>query len=126
MRDLCKDTLLRIEEEKKPFAGVCSTAVLQPLPNLVLVSGKLVQQKVAVFSDFTFFVSRRLFSISSSPPSSVSELLEPGKWLVRYAPPPEDIYWENIVDSHGTYIAKAIIINFFMFFLLVSLFNCYF
>ena len=54
----------------------------------------------------------------------MSELLEPGKWLVRYAPPPEDIYWENIVDSHGTYIAKAIIINFFMFFLLVSLFNC--
>jgi hypothetical protein len=47
-------------------------------------------------------------------------LIEPEKWSVRYAPPPEDIYWENITDSHTAYVMKAIAINVFVFIVLVS------
>jgi hypothetical protein len=52
--------------------------------------------------------------------SSLSSLIEPEKWSVRYAPPPEDIYWENITDSHTAYVMKAIAINVFVFIVLVS------
>ena len=53
----------------------------------------------------------------------MSELLYPANWSVRYAPPPEDIYWENIVDSHTFYVVKALVINFLVFILLVSILN---
>ena len=72
------------------------------------------------FSILIFFV----VNFSSPPPeSSLSRLIEPRKWVVRYAPPPEDIYWENITDSHSFYVAKAFIINILMFLLLVNLFG---
>lgn len=54
----------------------------------------------------------RLFS--QPPESSLSRLLQPYKWSVRYAPPPEDIYWENITNSHTLYVLKAVAVNIFV------------
>jgi hypothetical protein len=51
--------------------------------------------------------------------SSLSGLIEPEKWSVRYAPPPEDIYWENINNSHTAYMMKASIVNVIVFIVLV-------
>jgi len=58
----------------------------------------------------------RLFS--QPPRSSLSNLLKPRKWSVRYAPPPEDIYWENITNSHTLYVLKAVAVNIFVFLML--------
>ena len=37
---------------------------------------------------------------SSRPKSSMTNLLVPDFWSVRYSPPPDDIYWENLHTSH--------------------------
>ena len=59
---------------------------------------------------------------SKAPDSSLSFPLEPWKWIVQYAPPPQDIYWENITAGHGHYVAKMLLVNILMFILLVILF----
>ena len=47
--------------------------------------------------------------------SSLSNLLEPWDWTVKMAPPPEDIYWENLNDTHRLFVIKTLIINTFLF-----------
>ncbi len=47
--------------------------------------------------------------------SSFSAQLEPWHWGVRIAPPPEDIYWENLNESHRFLPLKTFFINFFVF-----------
>ena len=37
---------------------------------------------------------------SPRPKSSMTNLLEPDSWSVRFSPPPDDIYWENLHTSH--------------------------
>ena len=38
-----------------------------------------------------------LSCLNSHPPtSSLDSLLQPGSWDIRFAPPQEDIYWENL------------------------------
>lgn len=53
--------------------------------------------------------------LSSPSSSSLSTLLEPWDWTVRIAPPPEDIYWENLNERHRFFFAKTFLINFFVF-----------
>ena len=53
--------------------------------------------------------------LSSPPASTLSNLLEPWNWSVRVAPPPEDIYWENLNDSTRLFFLKTFFINFFVF-----------
>ena len=55
----------------------------------------------------------KCFSNPSS--STLSNLLEPWNWSVRVAPPPEDIYWENLNESHRFFFLKTFIINLFLF-----------
>jgi len=57
--------------------------------------------------------SCRCFSEPS--PSTLSNLLEPWHWSVRMAPPPEDIYWENLNESHRFFFLKTFFINFIVF-----------
>jgi len=52
---------------------------------------------------------------SEPPPSTLSNLLEPWHWSVRMAPPPEDIYWENLNESHRFFFLKTFFINFIVF-----------
>ena len=37
---------------------------------------------------------------------------------MRFAPPPEDIYWENLNDAHRLFLFKALLINIFLFIVL--------
>ena len=46
---------------------------------------------------------------------SLSNLLEPGKWSVRYSPHPDDIYWENLSESQHLFVFKAFFVNLFLF-----------
>jgi hypothetical protein len=59
----------------------------------------------------------RCFS-SSVPSSTLSGLISPSTWTVRFAPPPEDIYWENLNDAHRMFFFKALLINIFVFIIL--------
>jgi len=48
---------------------------------------------------------------SPRPKSSMTNLLEPDSWSVRFSPPPDDIYWENLHTSHRYFIIKSIVVN---------------
>lgn len=52
---------------------------------------------------------------SSPSASSLSNLLAPEDWSVRVAPPPEDIYWENLNESHRFFFLKTFFINLIVF-----------
>eukprot|EP00095_Tigriopus_kingsejongensis_P009316 snap_masked-scaffold320_size207635-processed-gene-1.8 protein:Tk09316 transcript:snap_masked-scaffold320_size207635-processed-gene-1.8-mRNA-1 annotation:"hypothetical protein L798_12217" len=52
---------------------------------------------------------------ASPPTSSLSSQMEPYNWSVRFAPPPEDIYWENLKDTHRLFFMKALMINIVLF-----------
>ena len=49
---------------------------------------------------------------------SLSNLLDPGKWSVRYSPHPDDIYWENLNESQHLFVIKAFFVNLFLFVIL--------
>jgi len=63
---------------------------------------------------------RKLIScLSSNPPSSsLDNLLRQSSWDVRFAPPPEDIYWENLNRKRHFRVIKVWIINIFLFIVL--------
>ncbi len=52
------------------------------------------------------------------PASTLSGLMSPSNWSVRFAPPPDDIYWENLNDGHRMFAFKAVLINIFLFIIL--------
>jgi hypothetical protein len=54
-------------------------------------------------------------------PSSVSRELGVHNWEVKYAPTPDNIYWENLSVSDAVWWIKAITINFLLFVLLFFL-----
>ena len=60
--------------------------------------------------------------LNSNPPSSsLDNLLKQSSWDVRFAPPPEDIYWENLNRKRHFRVIKVWIINIFLF---IVLFFC--
>ncbi len=89
----------------------------------------LIIEKVSFLFYLTSFYNPKwpktvVFCFSSKAPySSLSFALEPWKWVVQYAPPPQDIYWENITVGHGHYIAKLFFVNLLIFLLLVFNFH---
>ncbi|TRY76367.1 hypothetical protein TCAL_11352 [Tigriopus californicus] len=56
--------------------------------------------------------------LAAPPTSSISDRLETYNWSVRFAPPPEDIYWENLNDTHRLFFVKALLINVVVFIVL--------
>ncbi|VVC30694.1 10TM putative phosphate transporter, cytosolic domain,Calcium-dependent channel, 7TM region, putative [Cinara cedri] len=55
------------------------------------------------------------------PTSSVSGLLQPYRWRVTFAPPPDDIFWENLTEpSHNRY-CKIVLTNSFLIIILFFL-----
>jgi len=64
---------------------------------------------------------RAAFWCSTKPPmSSLSSTLRPDKWRVQFAPPPRDIYWENLSDKRRWLVTRTIFSNICLF--LVALF----
>lgn len=62
---------------------------------------------------------KKICHIHSSPPtSSLDDILKPNTWDVTFAPPPEDIYWENLDSLRHFRILKVIIINIILFLVL--------
>jgi len=59
----------------------------------------------------------RLFN-SSPPSSSVDNLMRPSSWDVRFAPPPEDIIWENLSRTRHFRLIKVWISNTILFIVL--------
>jgi len=59
----------------------------------------------------------RLFN-SNPPTSSLDNLINPGVWDVRFAPPPEDIYWENLSRQRHFRLLKVWISNIILFIVL--------
>ncbi|XP_014661822.1 PREDICTED: CSC1-like protein 2 [Priapulus caudatus] len=47
--------------------------------------------------------------------SSLSGELMSSQWEVKYAPSPEDIYWENLSSSPGSLAVKSLLVNGFLF-----------
>ena len=57
--------------------------------------------------------------LSSSPSgSSLDTLLTPWRWDVRFAPPPEDIYWENLNKKKHFRTIKVWLVNIILFLVL--------
>jgi len=57
--------------------------------------------------------------LNSNPPSSsLDNLLKQSSWDVRFAPPPEDIYWENLNRKRHFRVIKVWIINIILFIVL--------
>ena len=57
--------------------------------------------------------------LNSSPPTSTMDnLLRPGTWDVRFAPPPEDIIWENLSRTRHFRLIKVWISNIILFIVL--------
>merc|ERR1719154_862742 len=71
----------------------------------------------AVYDD----LNKSSFLCSTKPmQSSLSPTLRPDHWRVQFAPPPRDIYWENLSDKKRWLILRTIISNTCLF--LVALF----
>ena len=57
--------------------------------------------------------------LSSSPAgSSLDAVIKPAKWDVRFAPPPEDIYWENLNKRQHFRSLKVWLVNTILFLVL--------
>jgi len=52
---------------------------------------------------------------SRPPTSSLDNILQPSNWDVRFAPPPEDIYWENLSRQRHFRVIKVWISNTILF-----------
>lgn len=64
----------------------------------------------------------RVLRCGQSPPtSSVSSLLKPYRWHVRFASPPEDIYWQNLNHSSFWWYFRSVIVNLLLFLVLFFL-----
>jgi len=63
---------------------------------------------------------RKWISCLSSNPanSSLDGVLFPSKWDVRFAPPPEDIYWENLNRKKSFRTLKVWMVNILLFLIL--------
>eukprot|EP00092_Neocalanus_flemingeri_P025310 GFUD01027442.1.p1 GENE.GFUD01027442.1~~GFUD01027442.1.p1 ORF type:complete len:880 (+),score=162.84 GFUD01027442.1:356-2995(+) len=60
--------------------------------------------------------SRSAFWCSTKPPmSSLSPTLRPDHWRVQFAPPPRDIYWENLSDKRRWLVTRTVFSNICLF-----------
>ena len=63
--------------------------------------------------------SKVISCLSSSPSgSSLDTVLKPWRWDVRFAPPPEDIYWENLNKKKHFRSLKVWLVNIILFLVL--------
>lgn len=103
-----RETSLRMQVEKE------QTNLHKKSIGVAFVTFSNLQTAEAVKRDF----QRKMLFLKASPQqSSLQKELRPDNWEVRFAPPPEDIYWENL--NSGNYrIIKVWVLNSIMFLVL--------
>jgi len=79
---------------------------------LAFVTFASINDAREVYEDHT----TSIFSWRHTPPtSSMSVTLQPERWRMWFAPPPRDIYWENLSDQRRWLITKSVLINILLF-----------
>lgn len=87
-------------------------AALQEPLGIVFVTFKSVNMSKKIYDSHR----RGFFTLNFQPPkSSLSKILKPHQWKVTFAPPPDDIYWENLSVSRRFLYLKKLVINIGLF-----------
>jgi len=90
----------------------------EPPLDIVLVTFESLEQSSKVYHSFHYnYKWSNCFAKSDE-----SDLLKPQKWRVSYAPPPWDIYWENLTNFEAIWWFKIFAFHFvvLMFVILVT------
>ena len=79
----------------------------EPPLDIVLVTFESLEQSSKVYHSFHYnYKWSNCFAKSDE-----SDLLKPQKWRVSYAPPPWDIYWENLTNFEAIWWFKIIVFH---------------
>ncbi|CAL1280969.1 unnamed protein product [Larinioides sclopetarius] len=95
-----------------------SVSLLKPV-GLAFVTLKTEEMAERIYKDH----QKRCQCSANPPSSSYSRQLNPYNWNVDFAPPPEDIFWENLSVSKSLWYSRAITTNlalFILFFFLTT------
>ncbi|GFT95309.1 CSC1-like protein 2 [Nephila pilipes] len=95
-----------------------SVALLKPV-GLAFVTLKTEEMAERIYKDH----QTRCHCSADPPSSSYSRQLNPYNWSVDFAPPPEDIFWENLSVSKSLWCSRALTTNlalFILFFFLTT------
>lgn len=94
-----------------------AAALTQPL-GIAFVTMDSIEAAKRIYEDHKF----RWRNCTRNPPlSSMSHLLQPHLWSVTFAPPPNDIFWENLSESSTSRMWKSTMVNTFLFIVLFFL-----
>ncbi|XP_065225724.1 calcium permeable stress-gated cation channel 1 [Planococcus citri] len=102
----------KVEEDNLRIAmeAAKSKSLKRPLGIAFITLGSVEGAK-HVYQDHKYDFKR----CSSQPPvTSVSGLLQPQQWTVKFAPPPQDIFWENLSETSTNRTWKTSMINTFL------------
>ena len=102
------------KEWKAEFEKIKNEAPL----DIVLVTFENLEQSSKVYHAFDYaYKWSNCFQKSDE-----SDLLKPQKWSVSYAPPPSDIYWENLTNFEFYWWFKVFLFHFgaLLFVLLIT------
>ena len=84
-----------VDSYVQEFATEKEMALKSPL-GIAFVTLKTYTMSKEVYDSF----KKSFFDFGHQvPESSLSPILKPNKWKVKFAPEPEDIYWENLSIS---------------------------
>ena len=79
----------------------------EPPLDIVLVTFESLEQSSKVYHSFHYnYKWSNCFAKSDE-----SDLLKPQKWRVSYAPPPWDIYWENLTNFEAIWWFKIVVFH---------------
>ncbi|XP_050426981.1 calcium permeable stress-gated cation channel 1-like [Adelges cooleyi] len=93
-----------LEEEKQ-------SALKRPM-GIAFVTMTTLRSARKIYQDHVNKIT--IFERPRPPTSSVSDLLQPHKWVVKFAPSPDDIIWENLTETYHNRYCKIILTNAFL------------
>ncbi|XP_042149368.1 calcium permeable stress-gated cation channel 1 isoform X4 [Ixodes scapularis] len=82
-------------------------------------NGQMFRQHFRVCKDHR--TQCQCYSPNSMPTSSMTKDLRPNTWKVTFAPPPSDIFWENLSVGKWAWYIRSFVINFVLFLILFFL-----
>jgi len=113
----------RLDEEVKQATEKAKSSPLE----MMFVTFSKINDSMRVFQDHNNgksvvkYKHVPIFQWHSKPPESkVSDSLGVKKWKVWYAPPPSDMYWENLAMKRYWLLLRSVVVNFIL--LIVVLF----
>ncbi|XP_037072136.1 calcium permeable stress-gated cation channel 1-like isoform X2 [Pollicipes pollicipes] len=92
-----------------------ATALNQPL-GIAFITFRSKEMASRVLNEHALLLGCRCRQ--NPPASSMSALLKPYRWQVQVAPPPEDIYWQNLNHSSFWWYFRSFFINIILFLVL--------